>query len=226
MTKNGRLTTFSEGSRRLPDRPGRRSQARNGLFGFVLGLLGSVLLCGFFITLGGFLEFTSSLPRTTPKEVSGDAIVVLTGGDDRIAAGISLLASGRSNRMLISGVNGQIGREDIRELIDPLLRDYFDCCVELGMQAQNTIGNAQETAIWIEDNDIDTIILVTAFYHMPRSLVEMRNADPEVSIVPYPVFPEGVYVEHWWRGPGSARLLATEYLKYVAALMRFRLNLT
>jgi uncharacterized SAM-binding protein YcdF (DUF218 family) len=98
--------------------------------------------------------------------------------------------------------------------------------VELGTQAQNTIGNARETAKWIEENEIDSIILVTAFYHMPRSLAEMQNADPEVFIIPYPVFPDGVYVEQWWRGPGSARLLATEYLKYVAALTRFRLNLT
>jgi len=200
------------------------TSSRRGALGFGLGLIGSIVFATFFITLGGFIEFTNNLPTEAPAAVEGDAIVVLTGGQDRISAGLELLSKGHGQRLLISGVSSETTREDIRELIEPNLVSTFDCCVDLGWAAKNTIGNADETASWIKDNEFKTIIVVTAFYHMPRSLAEMSHANPDVIILSYPVFPEGVHADNWWRWPGSARLLASEYLKYVATLARFRLN--
>lgn len=195
-----------------------------GALGFGLGLVGSIVFAAFFIALGGFIEFTAGLPTKEKIEVQGDAIVVLTGGPERISTGLELLSERRGRRLLISGVHSETSREDLRELIEPNLVEIFDCCVDLGRAAKNTIGNADETAQWIKDNEFKTIIVVTAFYHMPRSLAEMSRANPDVIILTYPVFPEGVHADQWWRWPGSARLLASEYVKYVATLARFRLN--
>jgi uncharacterized SAM-binding protein YcdF (DUF218 family) len=200
------------------------SQSGRGALGFSLGLLGSMILAAFFIIFGGFLEFVSNLPDESALDVQGDAIVVFTGGEDRIAVGLELLAQGRGKRLLISGVDAQTEREDIRELINPDHLDSFDCCVDLGWSAKDTIGNADETTSWINDNGFETVIIVTAFYHMPRALAEIGHANPRAVILSYPVFPDGVHARKWWRWPGSARLLASEYLKYVAAMARFRLN--
>ncbi len=202
----------------------RAHQSEGGLVGFIVGFFGSLLFAMFFIAFGGFLEFVSQLPRATSESPTGDAILVLTGGEERINTGLTLLASGQGQRVLISGVYEQTTPEDIRELIEPALDAHFDCCVDLGHTAQNTIGNALEAADWVEEHEYKTVIVVTAFYHMPRSLAELREALPNTQLIAYPVFPEGVSVDGYWKRPGTTKLFVSEYIKYMAALARFRLN--
>ncbi|TNE57193.1 MAG: YdcF family protein [Alphaproteobacteria bacterium] len=172
----------------------------------------------------GFGRFMSLLPSDAPKNPKADAIIVLTGGGDRIAAGMKLLTDGSANRMLISGVNDQILRQEVRELISPERQEKFDCCVDLGTDARNTIGNAIESAAWAAEHGYNEVILVTAYYHMPRSLAEMKNADAGLTIIAYPVFPKSLNREGWWHSPHAIRLLVTEYGKYLVAHLRFRLN--
>jgi uncharacterized SAM-binding protein YcdF (DUF218 family) len=62
--------------------------------------------------------------------------------------------------------------------------------------------------------------LVTADYHMLRSLFEFRRAMPETEIIAHPVFPNQVRRESWWRSPGTASLLISEYDKFLVALLR------
>ncbi len=47
--------------------------------------------------------------------------------------------------------------------------------------------------------------LVTANYHMPRSLLEFARAMPDIEIVPHPVFPEISRGPHWWAAAGEFR---------------------
>ncbi len=62
--------------------------------------------------------------------------------------------------------------------------------------------------------------LVTASYHMPRSLVEFHRAMSDIEILPYPVFPTRFKQDQWWLWPGTLSLLVTEYDKYLLALVR------
>ena len=98
--------------------------------------------------------------------------------------------------------------------------DKFQCCVALGYEADDTEGNATETAAWMKTQKFKSLRLVTANYHMPRSLIEFRHAMPDIEIVPHPVFPETFKQDDWWLWPGSAALLAREYSKYLIALVR------
>ena len=98
--------------------------------------------------------------------------------------------------------------------------NWASCCVVLGHEADNTLGNAQETARWMHSQGFRSLRLVTAWYHMPRSLLEFGRAMPEIDIVAHPVFPEQVKSEHWWAWRGTAMLLISEYAKYLAALGR------
>src|SRR6185312_2272994 len=95
----------------------------------------------------------------------------------------------------------------------------FDCCTDLGHVAANTRGNAEETAEWAHDHRYKSLIVVTASYHMPRSLTEFQAAMPKEQLVAYPVEPDGVDLHGWWHNPTTLRLLHYEYVKYLASFV-------
>ena len=173
----------------------------------------------------GLLYFASSIPEdVADPQTATDAIVVLTGGSDRLQEGLRLLAAGKAKQLLISGVNQKASLADVLsraqvppESIPPLLAA---CCITVGYQADNTAGNAREAAAWMTAHNLHSLRLVTADYHMPRSLLEFARAMPGITILPHPVFPEEVKRDEWWLWPGTASLLVNEYHKYLVALAR------
>ncbi|HUJ47067.1 MAG TPA: YdcF family protein [Rhizomicrobium sp.] len=165
----------------------------------------------------GFLVFASSLPQKPDANVHADAIVVLTGGDDRLEAAAKLLEQKRAKRLLVTGVHQEITKPEIKEIAHGGKR--FDCCADLDFAAEDTRGNAAEAASWIKAHRFKSLILVTANYHMPRSLAEFSANMPGVKIIPYPVEPEGVDFAGWWHHPRTARMLHAEYVKYLASLV-------
>jgi uncharacterized SAM-binding protein YcdF (DUF218 family) len=173
--------------------------------------------------LGGFAWFAGQVPRqaATPIDpAQTDAIIVLTGGSQRVENGISLLAAGKARKLFISGVNRST---DVKALLhasnQPAGR--LTCCIELGHAADNTRGNAAETAAWMRAEHFHSLRLVTASYHMPRSLLEFSHAMPDLRIVANPVFPKGV-PRPWWRRPHAAGLVLVEYVKYLFAWVRLQ----
>ena len=174
------------------------------------------------VWLIGLLWFASP-PAGDSRAARTDAIVVLTGGSLRVQSGIDLLREGKGRKLFVSGVNQQVDLDDLLRIsgnVADEAADWASCCVELGHEADNTLGNAEETARWIRSQGFRSLRLVTAWYHMPRSLLEFGRAMPEIEIVAHPVFPEQVKSEHWWVWPGTASLLVSEYAKYLAALAR------
>lgn len=169
----------------------------------------------------GFLVFVATLPsRVDDLATRTDAIVVLTGGSERLTTGITLLRDGLATRLFISGVHRGVDVADILKLARAEHTDAAAGAIVLGHAADDTVGNATETAHWAAREHVASLRLVTGAYHMPRSLVEFHHALPDVTIVPHPVFPDTVKSREWWRWPGTAALLATEYSKYLAAEIR------
>jgi uncharacterized SAM-binding protein YcdF (DUF218 family) len=180
------------------------------------GLLAAIAL------FAGFIVFVTSLERSErPPEARTDGIVALTGGSQRIGDAIDLLAKGYAGRLLISGVNERTSREEISRL-NPGQRRLFECCVDLDYRARNTIGNAIETRRWIERHRFRSIIVVTSSYHMPRTLVELDHALPNLRKVPYPVVTPSVDPGAWWYSPSTARVLFSEYAKLLLVYARTR----
>jgi uncharacterized SAM-binding protein YcdF (DUF218 family) len=185
---------------------------------------GATLLAGVIGLAGGFLWFVWRVP--TDEVVlrdKADGIVVLTGGASRIADAIELLAAGHGRRLLISGVH----RATSASVIARLVPDYgglLSCCVDLDHSAINTVGNAQETRRWVKAQGFHSLIVVTSSYHMPRTMAELKRQLPEVTLVPFPVVTEKMRAEPWWASPPTARLLLSEYLKYLFAQLRMRLE--
>lgn len=168
----------------------------------------------------GLLWFAAALPSAVADPTRRtDAIVVLTGGSDRLGVALDLLSAEKGQKLFVSGVYRGV---DVRQLLDLSQHSPEDlsCCVVLGYEADNTRGNAIETAAWMKEQGYSSLRLVTATYHMPRSLLEFRRLMPEIEIVPHPVFPKHFKSDNWWMWPGSSSLLVSEYSKYLVALLR------
>lgn len=166
----------------------------------------------------GFYRFAHMIPdHAPPDDIHTDAIVVLTGGAGRVHEGLSLLEKGAADKLFVSGVYRGV---DVEALLKVARRapGHLECCIVLGYAADSTRGNAEETAAWVRKNHIRSIRLVTASYHMPRSLLEFRQLLPSgVTILPHPVFPEQFRQHDWWLWWGSGWLAISEYHKYVLA---------
>jgi uncharacterized SAM-binding protein YcdF (DUF218 family) len=168
----------------------------------------------------GFVMFTRAVAGYVPGPAPrADAIVVLTGGELRLTAGARLLREGRGQRLLISGVNAQTSREDLRRL-SGLPARLFASRVDIDYAA-HTSGNASETRTWVRSKGFTKIIVVTSSYHMPRSLVELHRTMPGVTLVPYPVHPNRVQPGRWWTDLFTARVLLAEYVKFLPSAARY-----
>lgn len=163
----------------------------------------------------GFVLFASIVTRyPADGNPHADGIVVLTGEGRRIAEGARLLDEGRAQRMLISGVYHRTGKKALID-ISGLPADKFDCCVDIGYSALDTVGNASETRTWAQSRGYNSLIVVTASYHMPRSLAELSLAMPETELIPHPVVPANFAPTRWWLSGSVTRTLVSEYIKFL-----------
>lgn len=203
----------------IVDRPGakRWGSARRTVLALTLaGGASAALFCGGFALFVGSLQFDER-----PPVVSTDGIVALTGGAQRIEDAIDLLAKGYGRRLLISGVNQRTGRDEI-ERLSPGQRAIVQCCVDLGYDARDTVGNAAEIRRWTIGHGFRSLIVVTSNYHLPRALTELDHALPDVRKVPYAVVRDGSAAEGWHTSPTRARLFMSEYVKLIAVWVRTR----
>jgi uncharacterized SAM-binding protein YcdF (DUF218 family) len=174
-------------------------------------------------TLIGFAGFVSQLRGAEVKPAGkADGIVVLTGGSSRVSDAMELLADGYGKRLLISGVRPTNDASDISRSL-PDSQPLLSCCVDLDRSAVNTRSNAAETRRWAHERGFKSLIVVTSNYHMPRAIVELSHAMPDVLLIPCVVVGDKWRDEPWWTSGTTLRLVLSEYVKYVAAELRVRL---
>ena len=135
-------------------------------------ILSSIILLGYIWWL---IFLFNILPKnyyskTFPDSSNDTGIVVLTGGKMRIERGMEILQKGYAEKMFISGVF--MPSEIEQNLGSKSQKDLLDCCINFGAEAKNTIENAVEVNQWLSDNsEIIKIILITSYYHLPRSIL-------------------------------------------------------
>ena len=184
-------------------------------------VIGCAVLAAIFIS--GLQYFVLNLPRqlASPAHKS-DGIVVITGGQQRLDAGLTLLANGAASKLLISGVgvglNKVILANDLR--LDQTQRDLLMCCAELEFAARDTRGNARAARHWAETNNLASLYLVTANYHMPRAKLAFKREMPHIDLYYWSVSPDDLHIDSWWKDPGLVRLLAREYAKFLTEIIR------
>lgn len=206
--------------RNEPAPPNARRRS-NGLLR-ALGRLAFAVCIALAVALAfGFFWFIQILPT---EEINldrrADGIVALTGGASRVIDALELLAGKSAERLLISGANPSTNAKEIARL-HPEFEPVVHCCVDFD-RSLNTLGNAVETRKWAQQRKIRSLIVVTSGYHMPRALAEIGHQLPDVTLIPFPVVSEQVKSEPLW--PDGARRLVLEYLKFVFAQIRMRVN--
>lgn len=150
----------------------------------------------------GFAWFALLLPQPAALAKT-DAIVVLTGGANRIDRGLEILEAGKSRKMLISGVDRDVKPPELAAQYAGSEK-YFNCCIDLGFASVDTRSNALETARWAAKHKVKTLTLVTHDWHMRRARFELDRALPSSIDVTNDAVPT----------QPSLRALFKEYNKY------------
>jgi uncharacterized SAM-binding protein YcdF (DUF218 family) len=168
----------------------------------------------------GLISFVDKIPtEVTDRNTETDAIIVLTGGSERLDEGLLLLTQKKAKKLFVSGVYRGVDVQRLLEL-SKQNREELLCCIALGYDAISTEGNAIETKAWLKGEGYSSVRLVTANYHLPRSMMEFQHVMPDVRIVPHAVFPEQFKREDWWLWPGTLNLILSEYMKFITSALR------
>lgn len=184
-------------------------------------LLSFVMLVAFLWT-AGLVAYVNMIPSESKDPLAvTDAIVVLTGGEGRVQYGFHLLEQEKARTLFISGVGAGVTRDDLLTAYasEALKRSIGDNLV-LDHAASNTKSNAEQTALFMQEHGYRSMRLVTAGYHMKRSLLECHLLMPDVTIVPDPVSPVAFRRDQWWRDATTRKLILSEYHKYGLVLLR------
>src|SRR5207237_8041700 len=130
----------------------------------------------------GFAGFVTELPGRAPPRVRADAVVALTGGEDRLDTAVALFEHGVGKRLLITGVYANMTKGRLQPMLHGGQR--FDCCADLGFSATNTHGHAMETARWVRAHHFQILVLLTSNSHIPPRLAELAGAMRVISLGP------------------------------------------
>ena len=155
----------------------------------LLHFAGYCLAAMFWLWISGYILFLAAVTLTTgpnDSERATDAIIVLTGGQNRIHTGLDLLAEGKGKYLFISGVNHGVSIEQIVHQWRPDATE-IPCCIVLGHTAANTEQNASESSQWVRSMNINSVRLVTSNYHLPRAWIEFHHALPRHEILAHPI---------------------------------------
>jgi uncharacterized SAM-binding protein YcdF (DUF218 family) len=186
----------------------------------------SMLWCCATLWAVALCMFIQAIPAGSPSPTTHtDAIIVLTGGSLRVPYGLKLLEEGKADALLISGVGKDVSLQELlKEQLDDATRAALlarEASIKLDYRADNTRNNARETARFIRKHDFDSVRLVTANYHMQRSLLELQHALPGVDIIADAVYPEAFRRNLWWRDATTRRLVLAEFHKTYLARLRY-----
>lgn len=108
-----------------------------------------------------------------------DSVVVVTGQAGRIEAGEEL-AQKYQCPLFISGVGQSVPVTDIVKTAAILPQ------VVLGHYAKNTAENGQEIGQWARRYHLQSMIVISHNYHLPRLLLHLKSV-PNLKIYPYAI---------------------------------------
>lgn len=182
--------------------------------------LAAIILCVYFIA--GFFKYKESVFAANPNLANQkfDGIVSLTGGSRaRLQKGVYFLEQGKGQKLLISGVYEKATKSEIRALLggDKAL---YDCCIELGKSATDTIGNAAEIKEWAAKNNYKSLLIITDNYHMPRALYEIRKINKNIKLTAYKTFVPPYINSKITNNEKVRNMLFSEYGKLILAKIR------
>ena len=147
--------------------------------------------------------------------------IVLTGGDNRVKKSLQIFfqIKSESKNLFISGVGKGFNKKTIKKLTQQNLNNerIIECCIQIEGISRNTFSNALESLKWVKSKGINSFVLLTNNYHMPRAMLEFKSIFKDIDITPYVFIDEN---KIWWKKKIN---YISEYFKY--KLTYFRINL-
>ena len=169
--------------------------------------------------IGGFMIFDAYIKKSQNNTAKTDAIVVLTGGKNRISEALELFNNDMADILIISGVNDKVSINELQAQNKTLITKNKDKII-IGREAANTNQNAIEVSDAIRRNNVRSVRLVTSFYHMPRSREEILAHNPDLEIIIHPVYSQNVSSK-WWKKWNSFKLIASEFNKFAFVYIKY-----
>ena len=171
------------------------------------------------VWIGGFIVFDRHIRQLPDETTKTDAIVVLTGGRNRISQALKLYNKNMAEFLIISGVGSNVTLNQLEKQNNVIIAQPIGKII-VGKEATNTNQNAIEVSEAIRRNNINSVRLVTSYYHIPRSYAEILAHNPELEVVLHPVYSEKVS-KKWWKRWNSFCLIASEYNKFMYVYTKY-----
>jgi uncharacterized SAM-binding protein YcdF (DUF218 family) len=167
-----------------------------------------------------FINFLFNVDKNNKNNKNNiNNIVVLTGNAGRLAVGLDLMDNNINSRMLINNINSRMLITGVAKGVkysDIIKnRDSKKDRIDLGYNAQSTLGNALETALWIKERNINDIILITDNWHMPRTLLLFKASMPNREIVPYALKTVNFEFKEYLQFYNRTFFIYEEHMKYI-----------
>ena len=185
---------------------------------FKFFLLVSVF-AGILLWVGGFAVFDAYIKKTQNNEKKTDAIVVLTGGKNRILESFNLFNNEMADILIISGVSDNVSLKELQRQNKTVITNNSDK-IFIGREAATTYQNAIEVSEIIRRNNVRSVRLVTSYYHIPRSKEEILAHNPDIEVIVHPVYSQNVSSKrskNW----NSFKLVASEFNKFIFVYVKY-----
>lgn len=162
---------------------------------------------------------------STPSEKVGcqkaDAIVAVSGGDTsaRTVEAVRLYQAGWASKLIFSGAardkSGPSNAEAMKR--EALAAGVPESAILIEESSETTRQNAEQVKRLLNDNKIDSVILVTSGYHQRRASLEFTSlASDAVTIRNHPVGSDNQWSPIWWLTPTGWYLAISEFFKVIA----------
>lgn len=156
-----------------------------------------------------------------------DAIIAVSGGDTpaRTNEAVRLYQQGWASSLIFSGAaqdkSGPSNAAVMRE--EAIAAGVPASAIMIEEQGETTKQNADKTQQLLEEENINTVILVTSAYHQRRAGLEFSERSAgKVTVINHPVSSDKQWSAWWWLTPGGWYLAVGEFIK----IMMFYVGVT
>ena len=167
------------------------------------------LIATFFFGFGYFVHQVQA--ANNARAVRADAIVVFSGEPKRIGVAVTLLARGYAHQLFI------VGQDNGREIAQWQLynKALFQCCVKINQSSVNTAEDARLANRLLKSYHVQSLILVTSSFHMPRAIKELSREIPQTRIIPFGVTDDFYRTSDIPKSPEVASAFLAQYVLYI-----------
>jgi len=147
--------------------------------------------------------------------------IVLTGGDNRVKKSLKIFfpIKNKNKKNTFKKKNQTFNKKTLKKITqnNPNYNKIIDCCIQIEGISRNTFSNAVESLKWVKSKKINSFVLLTNNYHMPRAMLEFKSIFNDIKITPYVFIDEN---KIWWKTKIN---YISEYFKYKLTYLRINL---